>query len=285
MLVRLWNPIKKEWEFIKLEVPGKPKIGPSDEYLFVEGCNVEPDKNGNFIRKDYSEEELDAVHAFAIARSTISMWEKALGEKIKWAWGKEQLKIRLYEPLIDAVFRNSEISILFGESGINKWCTCRAIDIVAHETCHAILEALKPEIHKSRLFETKALIEGICDLTGIFLKAKLTESMFDKIILNRPNYFSEFGMGFGYNNSKSNSIRSAFYVSTLPFDQSTLYDGASKFINKIYMDWLKLINKGYSLALAGSILLALIVRSLKAAGSEPTQTTVLNFINKKSSEI
>jgi len=102
---------------------------------------------------------------------------------------------------------------------------------------------------------------------------------------NSPNYFSEFGMGFGYNNSITNRIRSALYVSTLPFEQSTLYDGASNFINKIYKRWITLIHNGHSLSSAASILLSIVARCLNGAESEPSQSLILNYVNEKSSEI
>jgi len=216
MLVRLWNEKAGDWEFIELEVPGKPRPGPSDDYLEVEGFKVEPDKNGNFIRKDYSEEELDAVHAFAVARLTINLWESSLTKKVVWPWlnefPSEKLKIVLYSGLMDASFRLRTQSILFGAVDFDPPPACQSIDIVAHETTHALVESFHPSIHETGDLEAFAVIEALADLTPIFLLASIPQ-IFKKALdvtsndLRQSSFLSEFAEG--YSKNRSDGIRSA----------------------------------------------------------------------------
>lgn len=216
MLVRLWDVNKHEWDLIQVEVPGKPNPGPCDDYLEVEGFEVEPDENGNFIRRNYSEEELDAVHAFAVARLSIDLWEKALNKKVVWPWTnklpKQKLKIVLYSGLLDAAFRLQAQSILFGTTDLDSTFTCRSIDIVAHETTHALVESYRPGIHWNGSLDVIAVIEALADLTPIFLLASIPQ-LFTKALnvtsndLHQISFLSEFAEGYAENGS--GGIRSA----------------------------------------------------------------------------
>ncbi|MCH7515441.1 MAG: hypothetical protein IH947_16120, partial [Bacteroidetes bacterium] len=118
MLVRLWNGKLEQWDTVEVTVPGKPGIGPSDKYVVVSDSFVKPDENGDFISKNYSEEEIDAVHAFAVARLTIDLWEKGSGEKVIWLsipdTADRRLKIVLYSGSFEASYRPYENTMFFG---------------------------------------------------------------------------------------------------------------------------------------------------------------------------
>ena len=216
MLVRLWNHGSRDWDIIQVEVPGKPGPGPNDEYLEVEESEVEPDENGNFIRQDYTDKELDAVHAFVVARLSIDLWEEALNKKIVWPWTKElpneKLKIVLYSGLLDAAFRLRAQSIMFGTTDLDSNYTYRSIDIVGHETTHALAESVKPGIHKYGTLDVIAEIEALADLTPIYLIASIPQ-LFTQVLaltsndLHQSSFLSEFAEGFSEDGSSG--IRSA----------------------------------------------------------------------------
>lgn len=284
--VRVLDIEKQEWSILQVSVPCKPQPGPSDEYLIVENSKVQPNNNGHFIGNHYSQQELDAIHTYAISRYTIAMWEKALGHHINWAWGSTHLNIRLFESWIDAAFRRKEKAIIFGESGINGWLTCHAMDIVAHETCHAILEGLNPGIHLSSSYETRAVLESICDLTAIFLKVELIDKIYENSILQQPNYFSEFALGYNYKDASClKGIRSALMASKLPQQQPSLYDYSFPFTNQIYLKWSASIKNGYKLSEAGIIWLKLIAQSLSVIDLEQKPSGLLKYIKEKSPDI
>jgi len=215
MLIRLWNSKLEQWDIAEVTVPGKPGIGPSDEYLIVSDSFVEPDENGDFISNSYTDEELDAVHAFATARLTIDLWEKGIGEKVIWLSIPDiedgRLKIVLYSGFFEASYRPSENTVFFGTLFTNKIPTCRAMDIVSHETTHAVIESFWDGIHDSGNLDTFALIEGWADLIPIFLQL-FNHRIFHKILhlssnnLNTVNNISEFAEGFEH---KLIGIRSA----------------------------------------------------------------------------
>lgn len=208
---------------------GNQKTGPSDEYLIVEGYDVEPDKNGNFIRKDYSEEELDAVHSFAVARLTIDLWEKAIGKKVTWAWSNEhlerKLKIVLHFDLVTAVFRKSEQSIIFGKLGNDLKYACKSIDLVSHETSHAVMEAFRPGVHDINTTDAFAIREALADLSSIFLMSSQKEILKRILIhasddLSKKNMLSEFAPGYSF--KENEGIRSALVVDKQPDDYYAL---------------------------------------------------------------
>ena len=216
MLVRLWDMKKLRWEVHQVEVPGRPKKGPHDEYLSVAGMKVKPDQNGDFINPDYSEAELDAVHAFAVARLTINLWEKALGRQIQWSWKipflASRLCIDLYDPFVEALFKIDERSAILGVYGPERLPTRRSFDIVSHETTHAIIHSVRSEKDKRRTKMHWAVEEAMCDLTPMLLLFSMDQ--FRHIALQntdenlrRPNIISEFSEGFS-NNGKA-GIRSA----------------------------------------------------------------------------
>lgn len=215
MLVRLWNGKLEQWDTVEVTVPGKPGIGPSDEYVKVRGAFVEPDANGNFISSSYTDDELDAVHAFAIARLTIDLWEKGSGEKVIWLripdTDDRRLKIVLYSGFFEASYRPTENTIFFGTLFTNNIPTCKSLDIVSHETTHAIFESFWNGIHESGNPDSLALIEGWADLLPIFLQL-ISQQLFNKTLLlssnnlNTVNNLSEFAEGFEH---KLNGIRSA----------------------------------------------------------------------------
>ena len=215
MVVRLWNGKLEQWDTVEVTVPGKPGIGPSDEYVVVSDSFVKPDENGDFISDSYTDQELDAVHAFATARLTIDLWEKGSEKKINWRENPDvlnrRLKIILYSGFFEASYRPYDNTMFFGTLFSNNIPTCRSLDIVSHETTHAIFENFWNGIHKSEHFNSHAIIEGWADLSPIFLQL-LYQKLFNKIKilldnnLNTVNNISEFAEGFEH---KINGIRSA----------------------------------------------------------------------------
>lgn len=124
--------------------------------------------------------EADCAHTFTVAWNTIKMYERALnGKHIPWAWNKDGNTdvLSLYPRAgvaANAYYSRYHKSLNFfhfipiGE--IEAVYTCRSLDIVAHETGHAILDGLKPSwISTRNIPQTGALHESFADLSAIFL--------------------------------------------------------------------------------------------------------------------
>lgn len=110
------------------------------------------------------------------------MYERVLGKRIKWAWNSDT---------------NSEPLQVYPHANLGRWAyyerdlksirfqyyyipdhmpifTCRSLDVVSHETGHAIFDALKPEWSVSEprrgiSLEIGAIQESLADLTSMFL--------------------------------------------------------------------------------------------------------------------
>ena len=238
MFVRLWNANLQNWDIHTVEVPCQPKRGPRDDYVKVCGVGAKPDDDGNFIRDDYTQREIDAVHAFAVARLTIDLWEKALNVKIRWPrtifFTKSRLRIDLYDPFYMAVFNYDQHALLFGEIGANRKLACRSFDLVAHETTHAIINALRIGKGNTYTLEHRAVVEALCDISSIllqfsiphFLEKALKETDND---LAKPNFISEFAEGYG--NGHKMGLRSALNIR---HSESDACDRGSVLVHEVY---------------------------------------------------
>lgn len=215
MRIRYWDVPKDVWETLIVTVPGRPNAGPSDDYLVVVDAAVQPDAEGNFISEDYTEQELDSVHTFAIARLTIDLWEKALKKKVTWPWNDKGTEYPL-RIVIDPTYKNAgyhlaKEAIFFGDYGDARLPTCRSLDIVAHETTHALIESYRPDIHYINTVEAFAVVEALADISPILLQASIP-NIFSKAIkpaddLTQINSLSEFADG--YSGKGIGGIRSA----------------------------------------------------------------------------
>lgn len=173
--------------------------GPSDSQITIKGLpELEPDASGDFLypvpvqsivediynppEVTAEEQRFDAAHTFAIVRKVLTMYERVLGITMKWVWNRDIINT---EPL--AVYPHSNLGRnayydrglkslrfeYFYELGKKPVFTCRSLDIVSHETAHALIDSLKPgwnisEPGRGITLELAALQESLCDLTTIF---------------------------------------------------------------------------------------------------------------------
>lgn len=197
--------------------------GPADDRVRIVGFNVLPDENGDFIAgpqaEPYSIDELDAIHTFGIIRYILKMYENNLQQKIRWSWESEgnlhPLNVYIRNNGINARYVKSAQCIQLDYFGPYKNWTyyCRSVDIIAHETGHAILDALKPEWENGSA-ETRGIAEAFCDLTAMFVVT--TQLDLCEIVLRENNgdfqknsILSLFGVGFGSAENGKAAIRNA----------------------------------------------------------------------------
>ena len=150
--------------------PGKRKIGGYD-------C---PDAEGIYGPP------FQQVNAFATVLRTMYMYEEpdALGRRLTWAFGAPQLLVvpRAGEMANAFYERDSHSLQLFSISrGAEKpVCSCLSRDIIAHETAHAILDGIAPDLYNTITPQSLALHEAIADLTALlmsFRSKKLREAV------------------------------------------------------------------------------------------------------------
>ncbi|MEH2253759.1 hypothetical protein [Nostoc sp.] len=150
-----------------------------------------------------------------------------MNKKLDWQWntnGNEEV-INVYPhagETENAFYDRSEKALKFfyftppKNSGlIEKVFTCRSLDIVAHETGHAVLDSLKPDwILGNAPAQTGGLHESFGDLTSIFLilsQMDLVEYIVaeTKADLHQKNIVAALAEEFGLAINRSNGLRNA----------------------------------------------------------------------------
>ncbi|MCG8311512.1 MAG: hypothetical protein MI975_29255, partial [Cytophagales bacterium] len=201
-----------------IELPYSVNPGPSDNQIKIEGFDVRPDHNGNFLDKDYSEDEVDAISTYGTLRQVIDLYEELLEYPIKWSWQKnkieEPLKIRIRNNDINSRFLKDQKCIELDYYGpYENWTyNCRTVDLIAHELGHAILDSLLPHLNKGTP-ESRGIGEAFCDLAAMFLilnQKDMCDHLFQETHgdLRKNNILALFGVGHGYH-GKLKELRNA----------------------------------------------------------------------------
>ena len=176
----------------------KVNAGPSDSQIAIKGLpTFVSDSNGDFLfpppeqytvediynppEISVNEQRFDAAHSFAVVRKVLTMYQRLLGREIKWVWNAEgndkRLKIYPHASLGRGAFYNRDTESIYFQycyiHGGPPIFTCRSIDVVSHETAHAIFDSLKPDWNVAEpgrgiSILTVALQESLCDLTSVF---------------------------------------------------------------------------------------------------------------------
>lgn len=114
-----------------------------------------------------------AQHVYAVAASTLYVFESTLGRRMSWAGGK-RLSISAYDPVAanDSGYDRAERRIRLGHradaDGPGRVPLALFRDIVAHEVTHAILDGYRPKWADAYAgLDTLTLHEAVADLVAI----------------------------------------------------------------------------------------------------------------------
>ena len=271
-----------------VEFPYSIRPGPSDSMIVIEGFDVQPDANGNFIDNGiYQEDELNAIHTFAVMRMTIDLFDNLLEKTINWSWQQSgrhsPVTVRITNNDINARYLRDQQCIeldYYGPPG-SRIYNCRCTDFVVHETAHAILDSLRPAWENGDI-ETEGAAEAFCDLAAMFWILSQPD-LCEKVIietggnLEQDNMLSLFGVGHGFEENPMKCVRNAFNQNIYdknawsPYDFSTvltgfLYDllillfhekkviiGEGTALWEAGRHWMKVIVKAYQYAPPGNV--------------------------------
>ena len=159
--------------------------GPKDGDIHIVGVpHTRHNGHGDFLfDPKENPKEFDAVHTFTVVRQVLTMYTRVLrrtkvAQDLAWQWGAGQsIEVAPRAGLNDnAYYSRDERSLRFfyfypnADEDASLVYTCRSFDIVAHETGHAILDALRPGYWpcSSSHPQTGGLHESFGDLTAIF---------------------------------------------------------------------------------------------------------------------
>lgn len=243
--------------------------GPKDSQIKIKGVKaIKKDKNNIFLpdlalnsEQDYK--QLDAVHTYAVARMTLTFFQRTLRQKLVFEWNKNRKGKAIPVTLViradigrNAKYVREEKQILFGYDKRNddeskSYYTCRSFDIVAHEMGHLVLDSLKPSWHPSfntEIGETSygAIHEAFSDCTVMFMILSQFD-LVEKIITdtrsnlreNSKNFLSILAERFGKKIGEDvEGLRKFSKRGTLSMikaeDGPTKYDYSLVFSNAIY---------------------------------------------------
>ena len=160
---------------------------------------VKPDSQGNFLCQPGTA-EFQQVNTFVIANRTLSVFEKALGHKIPWAF-QGDLKIHPhYDQGFNAFYLRQDHSLNFFDgfdTTLGKTIAgSESLDVVSHETGHVILDGLRPGLMGwFGSGEAPAFHESFGDMAAI-LTALQDDGVIDRVCaetggdLHKPNVVS-----------------------------------------------------------------------------------------------
>lgn len=222
--------------------------GPSDNLIKIDGFDVYPGKDGHFIEQadgtPYSEDELDAIHTYATIRTVINLFENIFEKPIQWSWWKngegDPLIIKIRSNDIHARYIKDQKCIeLYNYGPSDKLIhNCRCVDLIAHETAHAILDSIMPHLNAGNV-ETKGIGEAFCDLAAIFMvlsRKDLCAYVIEetKGDLMQSGILSLFGVGHGDNENQFKEIRNAINNTNYKSDAWSPYDYSQVLIGMLY---------------------------------------------------
>jgi hypothetical protein len=113
-----------------------------------------------------------AVHVFGAVHKTIRLFEEpdALGRRIAWAFdGDQLLVVPNAGEWANAYYERESHSLQFFafRADGREIHTSHSQDIVAHETAHAILDGVAPDLYHAITPQALAIHEAIADLTAV----------------------------------------------------------------------------------------------------------------------
>jgi hypothetical protein len=227
MLIWKQDPTVDEIGARKVFLPGLISTGPADLRIRIDGiAPVVANVFGDFIATPGTD-AFDAIHTFAVIRQVVSMYQRARnGTVVTWQWNAAGNNDPIHAfphagVTMNAYYSRNERALKFfyfdtsTPPPLHKVFTCRSLDIVAHETGHAVLDGLQPNwLGFNNPPQTGGLHESFGDLTSIFLALSQLDQVEAVIAQTKANlhdktFLSDLAEQFGLALGRPNGLRNA----------------------------------------------------------------------------
>ena len=203
---------QKTPEPVTVTVRGPLLAGPIGERMAVFDYHVDrdvvfppatPRKDGSFPDYTLDDMRFHQLNTYAIAARATELVELELGRPLRWGFDGSRLLVIPHAGILENAYYSAEshslqfYSFIGGGRKRRAYHTALAHDIVAHETGHAILDAVRPRYYEPFEPETSALHEAVGDLSAVF--AALSHQSVQRRVagsLDRLNLLSEIAEGF-----------------------------------------------------------------------------------------
>ncbi len=165
---------------IELFLAGDIQDGPEDKDIKMAGrVPVKANSEGNFILDPKTQTyDFDTVNTFSYVHRTLNMYRRSFANMpspptLNWQWGEQAISVLPDAgEMENAYYNRDQKSLNFFHFTANNGqviMTCRAQDIVAHETGHAVLDGICPGFMESYLPQTGAIHEAFGDISSMFV--------------------------------------------------------------------------------------------------------------------
>ncbi len=197
--------------------------------------------------------DFKALHTFAVVMETLNLFEDALGHPMGFD-SSPDARLRIepaaglgwnahYDP------QDRALRFLFnaGPAGRRPVYTCMSRDIVAHETGHAVLDALAPSLRDALGPQSHAVHEAIADLAAFLVAARTPK--IERVPRRRLASLVRIGESLGRHLGRQGPIRSLSNDKTLEPDQGEASvspldpHDASQVLSGTLYDWVDRLQK------------------------------------------
>ncbi|UZS00208.1 hypothetical protein [Chondrinema litorale] len=199
------------------------------------------------ILNKYEDEHIDMIHTYAVARLTLTMYQRLLKRKIVWSWNQKgsNIPLKVYphnnkEAMKHANFNKINRSLNFGWKDHEKRIySCKSLDVVVHETGHAILDSLKPFWEIKRDFvkpqsfiEQHSIIESFADLSVIFFTLSLFDMVEQILVISKGNLKRDTQLSKLMEYFDYESYRNAY--NTLKMNDEIIQSGRGHMMSQVF---------------------------------------------------